>query len=127
MQDKMRTILMASLLLAGASAEAAFLNGIKYEVIVGRTTWEAAEADAEAKGGHLVTINSQLEWNAVKALVNDFSSDIPSAARSFPIGLIRDRATRTHTWLGGAPAVFTDWSNFSPDYDLDFGDWVYAA
>jgi len=41
----------------------------RYQIIPGNFTWEQAKADAEARGGHLVTITSQDEWNMIWSLL----------------------------------------------------------
>ena len=41
----------------------------RYQIVPGNFTWEQAKADAEARGGHLVTITSQDEWNMIWSLL----------------------------------------------------------
>ncbi|HJM96445.1 MAG TPA: PQQ-binding-like beta-propeller repeat protein, partial [Candidatus Marinimicrobia bacterium] len=44
-----------------------------YQIIEGSFTWHEAKADAEARGGHLATITSQAEQNAItNILVKDY-------------------------------------------------------
>ena len=41
----------------------------RYQIVSGSFTWDQAKADAEARGGHLVTITSQDEWNVIWSLL----------------------------------------------------------
>lgn len=47
------------------------LNGHSYELVISDYSWWAAHEDAQAKGGHLVTINSDEEFNKCAALAAD--------------------------------------------------------
>ena len=44
-----------------------------YEVIVGDLSWDEAELACIEKGGHLVTINSQDEYDTVCAMLRDYN------------------------------------------------------
>ena len=57
------------LITAGSGA-----GGSSYEIVEGSFTWDEAKADAEARGGHLGTITSEQEWQAIRSqLENVFS------------------------------------------------------
>ena len=38
----------------------------RYKLIAGSYDWKSAKSDAESRGGHLATITSQEEWEAVR-------------------------------------------------------------
>jgi hypothetical protein len=49
----------------------AWENGYgRYQIISGNFTWEQAKADAEARGGHLVTITSEAEWRSIESILS---------------------------------------------------------
>ncbi len=61
----------------------------RYEVIDGSITWEVALTDAISRGGHLATIVSEAEWQAM----------------SFVLGA---KLRENHRWLGGTDAEQED-------------------
>jgi len=49
----------------------AWENGYgRYQIVSGNFTWEQAKADAESKGGHLVTITSEAEWRSIESILS---------------------------------------------------------
>ena len=77
---KIRAFLLAAAVIWSANASADPIvwsgNGNSYDVIVGEQTltWEAAEAAAEAMGGHLVTITSWAENDFVAGLLQGLAN-----------------------------------------------------
>jgi Lectin C-type domain/Beta-propeller repeat len=71
------------------------------------TTWEKAEAQAVAMGGHLVTVNSLQEH---QFLLNTFDR-----AESFWIGLTDQAQEGVFHWISGEPVTFTNWASTEPN------------
>jgi hypothetical protein len=70
-----------------------------YSVVQGKFTWQQAKADAEAKGGHLVTITSAAELNAVQSqLGSNFDATLWLGASIAP--------GRPWEWVTGEAFVF---------------------
>jgi hypothetical protein len=89
-----------------------------YELVrKGDITWEAARADAETRGGHLVTVTSQAEWDEVYKLTLEAERLGYALGGYFPLGLLRDNASRTHRWITGEPFEFALWVEGYPVYD----------
>ena len=78
-------------------------------------TWSAAESVCEAFGSHLASIGSQVENDAVAALLRSASV---SAAW---IGLTDVEEEDTFVWSDGAPLAFSSWGVGQPN-DLSHGD-----
>ena len=70
----------------------------QYFLSTAKFTWEAAKADAEAKGGHLATINSAAESTALSGL-----------SISGWIGLTDKYAEGAYRWVTGETFGFTNW------------------
>lgn len=79
----------------------------RYEVITSCKTWEQARKDCEARGGHLVTIESEEENETVVKLLRD------SGYGNSWIGLRREFTT----WK---------WVTFANMKDLSYRNWAYA-
>jgi hypothetical protein len=76
--------------------------------VAGNFTWTQAKADAESKGGHLATITSEEEWNAVGlALRNDFN-------RQLWLGASSPDNVGAWKWVTGEPFLFTVWHPGEP-------------
>jgi flagellin len=84
-----------------------------YSVVSGGFTWSAAKTDAEAKGGHLVTITSAEEWQRVlkKAPDTDY--------RNLWIGAyqqdLSNEPAGNWEWVTGEPWVYSNWSIGEPN------------
>lgn len=97
-------------------------NGFYYERVVqpGGSTWTEANADAASRSwlnqpGHLVTINSQAEWNFVVAT---FPTDWTW------IGLTDEGSEGSFGWVTGEPVAFTRWIPGEPN-DAGNEDFVF--
>lgn len=80
--------------------------------LVDQATWEGSEADAVARGGHLVTIN---DANEQQWVYNTFRN-VGGVERSLWIGL-REIDTQGHyEWIKpGEPLTYTNWHSSQPD------------
>ena len=102
-----------------------------YEIVVSDASWEAAEADAQAKGGHLAVIDDEDEFQRVAALAGE------QGVRYVWIGLYRTdsgelawvHSTESgyYNWAEGEPSVH-DTNGAAEDYVLlsnRDGTWYY--
>ena len=78
-------------------------------------TWSAAESVCEAFGSHLASIGSQVENDAVAALV------VSASVSAAWIGLTDVEEEDTFVWSDGAPLAFSSWGVGQPN-DLSHGD-----
>jgi flagellin-like hook-associated protein FlgL len=84
-----------------------------YSVVSGTFTWTQAKADAESKGGHLVTITSAEEWDRVlkKAPVAD--------SRNLWIGAyqqdLSNEPAGNWQWVTGEPWGYSNWYQGEPN------------
>ena len=92
-------------------------NGHDYIVVSAGTggSWSAAEAEAVALGGHLVTINDQAEQDW---LVQTFGGDA-----KYWIGFTDRDVAGTWEWISGQPITYTNWGSGEPSG----GDENYAV
>jgi hypothetical protein len=90
----------------------------RYQIVEGDLTWLQAKADAEAKGGHLVTVTSQDEWSYLRGLLSGYPSD------SFWLGGTDSEQESVWKWITGEVWSFTSWINGQPD---NSGDEPYIA
>ncbi len=79
-----------------------------YRVIEGKYTWHEAKADAEARGGHLVTVTSPSEWALIKSLIG---------LRNTPLwmGGSDARVEGTWEWVTGEKWDFSAWGGPDPN------------
>lgn len=102
-----------------------------YEIVVSDASWETAEADAEAKGGHLAVIDDEAEFQKVTALAAE------QGVRYVWLGLYRTdsgelawvHSTESgyYNWAEGEPSVH-DTNGAAEDYVLlsnRDGTWYY--
>lgn len=100
---------------APTTANGVMYNGSEYVLTNSRVSWATAQAQAEALGGNLVTINDADEeaW-----LRSQFGGD-----QSFWLG-INDRASEGNfEWVSGEAVDYTHWAGNGPDnyYNQDYG------
>ena len=74
-------------------------------------TWTASEAKATALGGHLVTINDQVEQDWVFATFATFGG----TNRTLWIGLNDAASEANFVWSSGEPLAYTHWSPGEPN------------
>ncbi|MBA4175275.1 MAG: hypothetical protein C0505_01725 [Leptothrix sp. (in: Bacteria)] len=102
-----KAIALFSVAAAGvASASTLSYGGSTYHLST-NATWAAAEAEAVAAGGNLVTLNSAAEENAIKAYFG--------TATLFWIGLNDVASEGTFVWSSGEAVTYTNWSGGEPN------------
>ncbi len=88
--------------------------GSVYRIVNGAFTWDAAKADAEARGGHLFTLSSEVEQQALVGFVGE--SVFTNA--SYWIGAFRADTNSVWQWVTGEGFLFTRWSNLAMSTEL---------
>lgn len=78
-----------------------------YEIVVSNASWEAAEADAEAKGGHLAVIDDAEELQRVTALADE------QGVRYVWIGLYRTESGEL-AWVHSTESGYYNWAEGEP-------------
>jgi serine/threonine protein kinase len=78
-------------------------NGHLYALTTGATDWDSAEAEAVARGGHLITINDAAEQEFV---VRQFLSP---PDKVFWIGMTDRRKEGEWQWVSGQPVTYLNW------------------
>lgn len=87
-------------------------NNHIYQFTSGRKGWFAAEAEAVALGGHLVSIGSQMEQDFLTRTL------LPVAGRSGTpawLGFTDFGAEGLFAWTSGEPVNFTNWNSGEPN------------
>ena len=109
---------LTGVLLSAASAQAPVVETTAIHPTTGHlyielspSNWFEAEAQAVALGGHLVTVNSQSEWNWIR-------STFQTCGRPLWIGLTDSANEGSFKWVSGEPVSFTAWKLNEPN---DFG------
>jgi hypothetical protein len=86
-----------------------------------QSSWQDAEAQGIALGGHLATINDAAEQNWVFSTFGAFGG----VDRSLWIGLT-DQAVEGHfVWTSGEPLTYTNWIPGQPDNFTGSENWVH--
>ena len=97
------------------------LNANTYQVVHGNFTWHEAKADAESRGGHLVTIETNEEEQKLKNL---FPLLISSNLISWAIGATTENGG---SWITGESATYMPWrTGYGPGYYSNlhkYGEW----
>jgi hypothetical protein len=88
--------------------------GHRYELVRSYPTWEQARDQAVARGGHLATITSPEEADA---LVNAFGHRLNGTYANFWLGGFRKNEGSPWQWVTGEPFTFTDWDRGEPNSD----------
>jgi hypothetical protein len=86
-------------------------NGHYYTRTTSADNWAAAETEAAALGGHLVTINDQAEQDFLKQTF--FSG--PDRYTIYWIGLNDMAQEGTFVWSSGEPVTYTNWGPGEPN------------
>ncbi len=95
-------------------ADTLLFAGHRYELVRSYPTWEQARDQAAARGGHLATITSPEEADA---LVNAFGHRLNGTYANFWIGGFRKDEGSPWRWVTGEPFTFTDWDRGEPNSD----------
>jgi hypothetical protein len=111
MKKSIPTALAAALLVAMShNTDGVVYKGKEYFLTSTETTWAAAEAEAIAEGGHLVSINDLEEELFIEATF----VDTPSGKTPRWIGLRRVSAS-AFAWTSGDPVTYTQWNPGEPN------------
>ena len=100
-------------------------NGNWYAVFKERLSWDAAKANCENLGGHLVVIESESENHFVLALLKN-EKFLQEALKKNPInfyvsiGCYRQEG-RQWNWVTGQPLKYANWSKVSPLHSHKWG------
>ena len=90
-------------------------NGHTYHVYDESMTWEEAKQYCENAGGHLATITSAEEQNAIN------SSLYKGSKNGYWLGGVRSSAS-SFVWINGESMNFTYWDNYQPDNEDNVED-----
>lgn len=82
-------------------------QGSKYALYNHDFSWQQAKEWCESKGGHLVTISNENEWNAIQELL--------SRNNGMPVWLGAENTSGTWKWVTGENMEYSDWENNQPD------------
>lgn len=92
-----------------------------YEVVTADVSWADAEAAAEAKGGHLVVIDSAEKWTRVAQLADESGLTYVwiglHRTDSGELAWVRDNVDPVYNWASGEPSVH-DTNGAAEDYVL---------
>ncbi|MBA4017129.1 MAG: hypothetical protein C0483_08155 [Pirellula sp.] len=91
-------------LVFGDAVEGTF-GGHRYLLVRSKAVWKVAKAEAEARGGHLVSITSAEENNWLKEVLLQTQPQ----ERIVWIGATRPDRSQPWSWQGGEPWGFADW------------------
>ena len=82
----------------------------RYEFVPGSFTWDEAMVDAQAKGGHLVTITSEAEWLSIS---NILGSQL--RGRMTWMGGHDREVNDQWQWVTGEPFAYRRWHPYEPN------------
>lgn len=94
---------------AAADTDYYDFNGHRYKVFETAMTWDDANEYCEKIGGHLATISSSEEQEAIMEMLNGCSHNA-----DFMIGLHKN-INNFGTWVTGEPVIYTNWAKGQPD------------
>jgi glucose/arabinose dehydrogenase len=96
-------------------------NGNEYVLTSGRLTWEQAQAEAQSRGGNLVTINDSAEEGWLRRTF--------STTEGFWIGINDRRVEGQFEWVNGETTSYRNWAPGEPNNgggNQDFGWMNYS-
>lgn len=96
------------------------LNGHSY-YLLDPSSWQDAEAQAIALGGHLASINDAAEQNWVFSAFGTFGG----VDRGLWIGLSDQASEGNFVWTSGEPLTYTNWIAGQPDNFAGSENWVH--
>jgi hypothetical protein len=91
----------------------------RYSVIRGNFTWKEAKEDAESRGGHLATVTTQTEYDAIQDLLKGGGTDAW-------LGASDEEQEGVWKWVTGEPFAFDQWGNEEPN-DLNGEDFLVMS
>lgn len=96
-----------------------FFNGHKYQLVANSLSWVDAKAAAEANGGHLATIGTEAENNAISSFLLSTGYDYPTAS---------DGGGAAYVWLGASDsATEGDWQWIDSTDLTAYSNWGSGA
>ena len=106
---------------ANSLAQATVYNGNEYLLTTSAGSWSAAQAEAEALGGNLVTINDAAEEAWLK---DTFGEDT-----GYWIGINDLEREGNFEWVSGQPVTYTNWAEGEPNnfFNQDYGWMNYGS
>ena len=84
-------------------------NGNTYKLYNSGKNWTEAKKWCEDNGGHLVTVEDEYEWSAIKQLWSENGA--------FPIWLGAESTSGTWKWVTGEAMTYSNWSKGEPNCD----------
>jgi hypothetical protein len=117
-----KTLLKASLaifmlsvtsLASAVVIESVSWNGSNY-MLLEINTWQGSETEAQGLGGHLVTVNSQLEHDFLWGLWG-FGGSSANTANELWIGINDLAVEGTFVWSSGEVVSYTNWGPGEPN------------
>ncbi len=82
----------------------------RYHIMEGNFTWDQAKADADSRGGHLATITSQGEWDAIREVL-----EVRMNGKNMWLGGTDQNQEGQWKWITGEAWSFTRWLPGQPD------------
>jgi alpha-tubulin suppressor-like RCC1 family protein len=95
---------------ATAPRPAQAATGSRYEIVIGSFTWQQAKLDAEKRGGHLVTMSTEQEWNEVKTLIASRGT-----TNTYWGGATDEVKSGDWKWIDGTAVTLSKWSASEPN------------
>ena len=86
-------------------------DGHTYEIFHSLMTWKQAKEYCEKQGGHLVTITSKEENDAVFGLIEKYGNE---KCEEYFIGMIDEKSDSKYTWITGEEAIYENWDTGEP-------------
>ena len=97
-------------------------GGHSYKIVTVSMDWETARTICESLGGHLLTINSSAEQDAITEMLREHGLD----GRGYWIGLTdAEEEGNRESWITGEQVSYTNWAAGEPNNGEDGQD--YAA
>lgn len=94
-------------------------GGFDYYLSSGRTTWTAAEAEAQSIGGHLASIHNATDNTFIHTT---FAS--PAGGWGVWLGLNDAAVEGSYVWSDGTPYDYQNWNPGEPNNDRGDEDYV---
>ena len=91
-----------------APVQEAISGDHRYEIVGARMTWDEANAYCESMGGHLATVTSQEEYQAIVNLAE------ASGRKVLWLGAVKG-SDQYFDWISGESFAFSDWLSGEPN------------
>ena len=112
MNNYVKAALLAGVFLGSVQTSLAsfVFEGHSYDLTTVVGSWDQAEAEAIAKGGHLVAVNSAAEQTFLQTAFNNHSSP----PDYYWIGFTDAASEGNWVWSNGDPVTFRNWAPWEP-------------